>query len=221
MVVIGGGQTALESAALLAESGAKVEILMRAPIIHWLEAGDTAQRTRGVRALLYHHTQVGPLWCNWLVARPNLLRILPVATQHYIDRRSIRPEAANWLRPRLANVRINTSRSVASVAPAAGGMRLMLDDGNIRQADHVLLCTGYAVDISRYHFMAPELLGSIACVGGYPRLTTRFESSVRGLYFVGAPATYSFGPLLRFVSGTEFCARTVAERIVSDLDAHA
>jgi hypothetical protein len=103
---------------LLAESGAEVEILVRAPIVHWLEAGDTSQRKQGIRGLLYHHTQVGPLWWNWLVARPDLLRILPIATQRYIDRRSIRPEAADWLRPRLANVRITTFRSVASAAAA-------------------------------------------------------------------------------------------------------
>lgn len=221
VAVIGGGQSALESAALLAESGAEVEILLRAPILHWIEAGDTTQRTQGVRALLYHHTQVGPLWWNWLVARPDLLRTLPVAAQLYIDRRSIRPEAADWLRPRLANVRITTYRSVASVAAARGGMRLTLDDGSMRQADHVLLCTGYAVDISLYHFIAPQLLGSIVRVGGYPRLTSGFESSVPGLFFVGAPAAYSFGPLVRFVSGTEYCARAVTEQIVSGSNAHA
>jgi hypothetical protein len=100
-------------------------------------------------------------------------------------------------------------------------MHLTLDDGNICQPDHVLLCTGYAVDILRYHFIGPELLRSIACVGGYPRLNSGFESSVRGLYFVGAPAAYSFGPLVRFVSGTEFCARAVAEQIIAGSDSHA
>jgi cation diffusion facilitator CzcD-associated flavoprotein CzcO len=221
VVVIGGGQSALESAALLAESGAEVEILLRAPAIHWLEACNTARRTHGFRALLCHRSQVGLLLRNWLVARPDLLRMLPVAAQRYIDRCAIRPNAADWLRPRLANVRITGPRFVASVSVARGGMRLTLDDGNIRQADHVLLCTGYAVDISRYHFIAPELLGSITRVDGYPRLRSGFECSVPGLFFVGAPAAYSFGALMRFVCGTEYCAKTIAEHIVSGSDTHA
>src|SRR5262249_39339766 len=36
VVVIGAGQSALESAALLHEVGAGVEVLARAPVVHWL-----------------------------------------------------------------------------------------------------------------------------------------------------------------------------------------
>ena len=31
--------------------------------------------------------------------------------------------------------------------------------------------------------------------------------------FLGAPAAYSFGPLVRFVAGTEFAARALARSI--------
>jgi len=47
-------------------------------------------------------------------------------------------------------------------------------------------------------------------VKGYPVLNRGFESSVRGLYFVGAAGAYSFGPLCRFVAGTPYTARTLA-----------
>src|SRR4029077_13623999 len=36
VAVVGGGQSALESAALLAESGAEVELVMRTPQLHWV-----------------------------------------------------------------------------------------------------------------------------------------------------------------------------------------
>jgi len=43
MLVIGSGQSALESAALLYESGAEVEVVARAPQINWL--GGLVSRT--------------------------------------------------------------------------------------------------------------------------------------------------------------------------------
>ena len=35
-----------------------------------------------------------------------------------------------------------------------------------------------------------------------------------GLHFVGAPAAWSHGPLMRFVAGAEFAARSVARDVV-------
>jgi hypothetical protein len=75
----------------------------------------------------------------------------------------------------------------------------------------VLLGTGYKVAIARYGFLSPPLLEAIRTVNGYPLLNKGFESSVPGLYFVGATAAYSFGPLCRFVAGTRFTAVTLTD----------
>ena len=45
------------------------------------------------------------------------------------------------------------------------------------------------------------------------------ESSVARLHFVGAYAALSFGPVMRFVSGTRYAARAVADRIARGLHA--
>jgi len=37
---------------------------------------------------------------------------------------------------------------------------------------------------------------------------------VAGLHFLGAPAAWSFGPLMRFVAGTEFASGAVVRCIV-------
>jgi hypothetical protein len=50
-------------------------------------------------------------------------------------------------------------------------------------------------------------------VNGYPILDKGFESTVPGLHFLGAPAAWSFGPLMRFVAGTEFAARGLVRGI--------
>jgi hypothetical protein len=73
----------------------------------------------------------------------------------------------------------------------------------------VLLGTGYRVDITRYRFLA-ELLDAIQRVGGYPVLGRGFESSVPRLHFLGAPAAWSFGPIMRFVSGSWYSCRALA-----------
>ena len=49
--------------------------------------------------------------------------------------------------------------------------------------------------------------------GGYPVLTNGMESSIPGLHFLGAPAAYTFGPLMRFVSGSHYAATHLARAI--------
>ena len=41
-------------------------------------------------------------------------------------------------------------------------------------------------------------------------LSSSFESSMPGLYFVGVAAANSFGPVMRFAFGAGFAARTLA-----------
>jgi hypothetical protein len=81
--------------------------------------------------------------------------------------------------------------------------------------DHVLLATGYLVDIAKYNFLNP-LLQQIKTVNGYPSLSRNFESSVHGLHFIGAPAAWSFGPLMRFVAGVDFAARRLTRGIAQN-----
>jgi hypothetical protein len=54
---------------------------------------------------------------------------------------------------------------------------------------------------------------SIRQTDGYPQLDAGFECSVPGLHFVGAPAAWSFGPLMRFVAGCRFASRALWQRI--------
>jgi hypothetical protein len=95
-----------------------------------------------------------------------------------------------------------------------GHLRLELGDGSERVVDHALLGTGYRVDISRYPFLDRGLLRHVRCHSGHPQLSTTFESSVPGLYFAGATAGWSFGPLMRFVAGTSFAARALTRGVM-------
>ena len=55
-------------------------------------------------------------------------------------------------------------------------------------------------------------MADIRLAGGYPVLGAGLESSVPGLHFVGAPAAYSFGPVMRFVVGSWYAAPAIARR---------
>jgi hypothetical protein len=91
---------------------------------------------------------------------------------------------------------------------------LLLNDHSERVVDHVVLGTGYEIDVAAYPFVGPELATQIDSVGGYPRLGPGLESSVAGLYFLGAPAAFSFGPLMWFVIGTWYAAPALALRLL-------
>lgn len=219
VVAVGGGQSALESAALLHESGATVEVIVRAPRVNWLRYGTPLHawlhnQNNPLRRILYPPSDIGPPGLNWIVDTPDVIRRLPTAVHSRIARRAIRPAGAGWLRPRLKNVRITTGRSILSANPLGEQVRLRLDDGTERTVDHILFATGYNIDISRSSFLAPELVRSLRSVNGYPVLTAGFEASLPGLHFLGASAARSFGPLMRFVAGTRYAASALTRGIL-------
>jgi lysine/ornithine N-monooxygenase len=214
VAVIGAGQSALESAALLHETGADVEVLVRAPRIRWLWRQKWFHTFRPVARLLYAPPDVGQAGLSHLVARPNLFRRLPRSLQDGWGKRAVRPAAAAWLNSRCAAVRITTGVRVISAVETGGRAVLKLSDATERRVDHVLLATGYRVDIARYPFLSARLLERIRVVDGYPCLDSGFQSSVPGLYFAGAPAAWSFGPLMRFVAGAEFTAKALTRGVL-------
>lgn len=208
VLIVGGGQSALECAALLHEAGARAEVVARKPVIHWLQGPASKllhhQLGSWVPKLLYAPTDVGPAGLSQLLARPALFNTLPRGLRDKLWRRAVRPAGARWLIERLRQVPIQLGCTVTAVAEKGGQVHARLSDGSERVADHLLLGTGYKVDVTRYAFLAPELARRIACVNGYPVLSAGFETSVPGLHILGAPAARTVGPIMQFVSGTQY-----------------
>jgi cation diffusion facilitator CzcD-associated flavoprotein CzcO len=223
ILVVGSGQSALESGALLHEGAADVEIVGRAHRIHWLQGGlsRTLHHRLGkfTRQVLYAPTDVGPAGLSQLMARPNLLKCLPRTLQNKLRKRCVRPAGARWLVDRLQEVPIRLGCSIVGATPAQNQVKVRLNDGTERTVDHILLGTGYRVNVSRYDFLSPQISDSISCISGYPVLRQGLESSVPGLHFLGAPAAWSFGPLMQFVSGTHFASRAITRYIAAEPEA--
>ena len=214
VAIIGGGQSALESAALLKEAGVESEVITRADHLNWVGKHVKLHRLGPLSRLMYSKCDVGPAGISRLVAAPHLFRTLPRRFQDRTAYRAIRPAGAGWLQPRLTGVSITLGRKVVAATSTGSQLRLKLDDGSERIVDHALLATGFRVDVSRYGFLSPVILQHLETVNGYPVLQRGLESSVKGLHFLGKPASWSFGPLLCFVSGTEFAANELISGIV-------
>jgi FAD-dependent urate hydroxylase len=212
VAVIGRGQSACESAALLHEAGAEVEIICRGNLV-W--NADPIQRSvlrKVVRTVLGNMlippSQVGPFPYNWVNEAPGIIQRFPQATRDRWNELNLRATAILWLRPRLKDVPADQGRTILAARRDGDGISLTLDNATKRY-DHVLTATGYQIDVDKMTMLAPKLREKIARHGGLPALNGGLESSVRGLHFVGAAAVASFGPLLRFIAGAGFAARRV------------
>ena len=214
VLVVGGGQSALECAALLHESGARAEVAVRQDHLHWLNGGKYQRMLGRYARLVYAPTDVGPMGLSRLVAVPDLFRRLPRQAQDPLAYRSIRPAGAAWLPPRLTEVPIRLGRTVVSATARDGQVHITFADGDTQTVDHLLFGTGYQVDITRYPFLTAALTVRIRRAGGYPMLRRGLESSVPGLHFLGAPAAWSFGPIMRFVCGGWYTGRALVRTIV-------
>ena len=214
VAVVGAGQSALESAVLLKEAGAKVEVVARRDSLQWVGLHPKLHHLGLLSKIFYSQLDVGPAGISRLVAIPHIFRKLPRWFQDRTAYRAIRPAVAGWLMPRLTDLSISFGRSVVGAKPEVCRLRLKLDDGTERLVDHALLATGYRVDVSRYDFLSPILMKNLRTVNGYPILRRGMETSVPGLHIIGKPAAWSFGPIVGFVSGTEFVSNELSKSIV-------
>jgi hypothetical protein len=213
VAVIGAGQSALESAALLHEAGAHVEVIARQTEFRWIGQHTWLHHMGPLSSMLYSSHDVGPLGISRLVAYPKLVSHIPLGIRDKIRTRAVRAAGSRWLPARLANVKLTLARTVLDAKTVGDEVALKLDDGSERRVDHVVLGTGYQVDVSRYDFLPSDLTRDIELFDGYPKLGGGFRCSVPGLHFIGATAARSFGPLLYFVAGTEFASRELVSHL--------
>lgn len=206
VAVVGGGQSALETAALLHEAGASVELIARRELV-WL-------RFQGYRGpghqLLHAPSDVGPPGLNWLIHFSGTFRRLPTALRFKVATRATRPAGARWLHDRVVGrIPLTVPAEVWEATPKGGRLRLELSDGSQRTVDHLLLATGFRPHVDRLDFLAPTLTAQVKHRDGFPVLDQNFQSSVPRLHFVGGLADRSYGPICRFVAGAEPTARRI------------
>ena len=208
----------MDVAASLHRAGAAATVVTRRAAVRFYSPSSF----RSIKdRMLAPMTSLGPGWKKYLCVRfPDAFRLLPAALRARILHRYLGPSPA-WsvrdiieqhvelrLQSTLRGARVDDGRVALTVADRHGAE-------TTTHADHVIAATGYGVDIDRLAMLDAAIRADIRHTERAPILSGAFESSVRSLFFVGTQSATSFGPMLRFVCGTDFAARRVARRIAA------
>jgi FAD-dependent urate hydroxylase len=221
VVVVGGGSSALETATLLHEHGARVQVLARGSQLRWGGRGPRESERRLIDRIRVPASSLGHGRENWVLQHiPWLMHYLPAERRLRFTRRVLGPAAAWWLRERFdGKFPVHTQTSVIEATLKADKLSLRVRTGGVGEreilTDRVIAGTGYEVEVDRIPFISRDLVKRILRWGRAPRLSRHFESSVPGLYFIGPIAAASFGPLVRFVAGSEFAIGGLARHLSS------
>jgi cation diffusion facilitator CzcD-associated flavoprotein CzcO len=218
VAVVGAGASAVEAATLLHEAGAEPLLLVRR---HEVEFHDRFNPQRSLRERIRSpNTVLGPGRKSWVLEHfPRVVHFVPEARRVRFTRGYLGPAGPWWIKDRFAgNVPVLVRTEIESAGMEGEKVRLGLRVNGlerVERVDYVLAGTGFEVDVDRISFIDPALRARVRRVERAPRLSRHFESSVPGLYFVGAAAAFSFGPLFRFVAGARVAAPVVAKHVAS------
>ncbi|MEW2414216.1 NAD(P)-binding domain-containing protein [Streptomyces sp. NPDC046866] len=213
VAVVGAGQAALETAALLAENGARPVLVARRSRIDWNTVPQPLERP-ALRALRSPHSGLGTGWRSWVWSElPWAVRRLPAPTRERIAATALGPAGAWWLRDRFEQrVPVLLGHRLHRAVPVGDRTRLGLTttagESVVLDVAHVIAATGFHPDLARLGMLDARLRAALETVGdgGTPELGADFESSWPGLFFAGLLTAPSFGPSMRFVHGAGFTA---------------
>jgi thioredoxin reductase len=221
VLVIGGGSSAIDLAALLHEIGAEVQLVARATELKFHSRQQTEKPRPLWQQVRHPQSGIGPgLKSRFFANSPLGFHYLPEKLRLKFVRTHLGP-AGGWFAKEkvVGRVPLVLGHSVerAEIQHSKVVLQLSGVDGSCREicADHVIAATGYKVDLERLGFVGSELRSRIKAINGAPVLSSRFESSVPGLYFVGVAAADSFGPVMRFAYGATFAARRVTQTVAA------
>jgi thioredoxin reductase len=218
VVVVGAGASALDLAALLHQAGASVQVVARAPEIHFHTARERPPTVLDqVRRPI---TGLGPGWkLFWCTNLPRIFRLMPKDFRFLAVQKILGPAPGWFIRDQVVGkVPLHVGASIAGATVEDARVVLRLEGSGVPPritADHVIAGTGYKIDMRRLALLDEGIRSQIASVDHTPVLSSSFETSVPGLYMIGVSAMHTFGPLLRFAFGAKFAARRVSRRLAA------
>lgn len=223
VVVIGGGASALDLAGLLHEADAEVQLVARDPSLKFHGAPRARSRWQRIR---HPPSGLGPgLRSRFFSDAPLLFHYLPEKLRLAIVRTQLGPSGGWFIKDKVIGrvaLLLGYAPERAEIQDHKVRLRIRAADGTKRDvmADHIIAATGYKVDIGRLIFLSAEIRSRLKVVEATPVLSSTFESSIPGLYFVGLAAANSFGPVMRFAFGAGFTARHLTESLTRSLLRH-
>jgi thioredoxin reductase len=226
VVVLGAGSSALDMAGLLRDAGADVQLVARATSLVFHTAPTPGKRRSFWQRVRHPNSGLGPgLLSRFFSDAPAVFHYLPESVRLHFVRTTLGPSGGWFIKEKVVGrVPLVLGYTVERTEVHNGKARLHLRaaDGSEREivTDHVIAATGYKVDMESLPFLASDIRSKVKCISGMPVLSSSFESSVPGLYFVGLAAANSFGPVMRFAFGAGFAARRLTQTMMKSLARH-
>ena len=205
-LIIGGRQSAFEWAALIREAGAStVHISYRHDSPAFAEAD---------------WSWVNPL-VDSMVENPGWFPHLSQEEQEAVNSRlwaEGRLKVEPWLKARIMNETVTLwpkTQVVACNELPTGELEITLDSGDKLTVDHVILATGYKVQIDHVPFLAQgNMLDKLATRNGFPILDEHFQTNIPGLFITSMLATQDFGSFFAFTVSSRTSAKIIGHAIV-------
>lgn len=217
VTVIGAGQSALESAALLHEAGARVRVIARSQRLLWNEPSQRRSLLQRIRA---PDAGIASGWGSVAISElPRTFRwMFAPAKRHRFVATSYGPSGAWWLRDRFVErIEVRLSSRIESASMMGDRVRLQVARAGGAEeyvTDYVIAGTGFRVDINRLDYLDPGLTADLRTEAeGIPALSPRFETSLPGLYMAGIASAPVFGPIMRFMYGAKHAAPIIARAL--------
>jgi thioredoxin reductase len=219
VIVVGGGASATDIAALLHAERASVEILTRSPV-EFHTRSDPKGRNLWTR-IRAPNLGLGPnLRSALYTAFPALFHLLPKRLRLRIVRTHLGPAGGWFVREQVeGKIPMLVGYTIREAQAVGQGVRLRCQDGTRSDvelfADHVIAATGYRTSVDRLDLLDTSLRAAVRREDDSPLLSRRFESTVPGLYFIGVSSANSFGPVMRFSRGAEWTAVHLARHLAA------
>ncbi len=200
-LIVGGRQSAFEWTALLQEAGATA--------VHVVHRHDTPAFAEA------DWSWVNPL-VDAMLDNPGWFRNLTPSEKDAVNRRlwdEGRLKVEPWLAERVLTDRVQlwpNSFITACDEMPDGTLSVTLNNGTTLTVDHIILATGYRVNINQVSFLAQgNILDNLATADGYPLLDEQFQANIPGLFITSMPATRDFGPFFAFTISVRTSAKLI------------
>ncbi len=219
VAIIGAGSSAIDLAALMHEAGVDVHVVARRQKVQFhappVEPRPLLERIRNPRSGL------GLGWrSRFCTDAPLMFHALPQQLRLRAVRSHLGPAPGWFMRDRIDG-RVPVHLGATLKEPQTKGNQISLrftqQDGKNGEllVDHLIAATGYRVSLQRLTFLDSALRDAVRSVEDTPILNRNFETSVKGVYFIGLASANSFGPLTRFAYGAGFTATHLVPALAS------
>ena len=229
VAVLGSGASATDLAVLLHDKGANVSLMARATELPFMPTPEEkkiifaklrqfASPLKSIKRLLSPHSCIGSSWLlKFCAEAPQIFHKLPEKTRLEIVRSELGPSGHWAIEDHLdEHINLYLGHNLDAVESLNGKLNLHLSSHqgtkeSIR-ADHLIAATGYKIDLTKLEFLK-NLIPDINMVENTPILSSNYETSLPGLFFIGPASANSFGPVNRFVCGAVHPARRITEHL--------